>query len=275
MKRLAPGLVLCGLLLAACSSDATAFPRIASSPGSVGVGQQRVMVALTDLATGGHLASPDIEVVATLRDRTGSPLGEYRGEFVWVVPDVRGLYAFYMDIPGPGTFQLTLDAGRLGGLGPVGLVTVDDPLVVSPGDEAPRSDTRTLAETDLADLTSDPSPDPSFYELTVAEAVESGPSVIIFATPAWCTSEACGPLLDQVKELSAGFPSLNYVHIEVYENIHVSSFDELILVPSVVDWGLPSEPWVFVTDAGGVVRASFEGAASDEELSRAFAAVSS
>ena len=75
-------------------------------------------------------------------------------------------------------------------------------------------------------------------------------------------------------ELSAGFPSLEYVHVEVYENIHVSSFDELVLVPSVVDWGLPSEPWVFVTDAAGVVRATFEGAASDDELSRAFAAVS-
>ncbi len=232
------------------------------------------MVALTDFETGESLAAPDIEIVATLRDGIGSPLGEYQGEFFWLVPDVRGLYAFYMDIPGPGTFQITMDAGRLGQLGPLGLVTVADPLVVSPGDEAPRSETRTSADVDLVDLTSDPSPDPSFYELTVAEAVESGPTVIIFGTPAWCTSEACGPLLDQVKKLSAEFPSLSYVHVEVYENIQVSSFDELILVPSVADWSLPSEPWVFVTDADGVVFASFEGAASDDELARAFEAVS-
>ena len=266
--------MLSALFLAACSSGVAAFPRIVSSPGSVGVGEQRVMVVLTDFETGESLASPDVEVVATLRDRTGSPLGEYKGEFVWLVPDVRGLYAFYMEIPGPGTFQITMDAGPLGELGPIGLVTVDDPLVVSPGDDAPISNTRTSADVDLVDLTSDPNPDPSFYELSVAEAVESGPSVIVFATPAWCTSQSCGPLLDQVKELSAGFPSLNYVHIEIYENIHVSSFDELILVPSVTDWSLPSEPWIFVTDANGVVRASFEGAASDDELSRAFEAVS-
>ncbi|MEE9179070.1 MAG: hypothetical protein V3U46_11640 [Acidimicrobiia bacterium] len=274
MRGLIVGIALSGLLLAACSSDIAVFPRIASSPGSVGVGVQRVMVALTDFETGDSLASPDIEVVATLRDDTGSPLDEYVGEFVWLVPEVRGLYAFHMDIPGPGTFQITMDAGRLGELGPVGLVTVDDPPVISPGDEAPRSETRTSADVDLVDLTSDHDPDPSFYELTVTEAVESGASVIIFATPAWCTSETCGPLLEQVKELSAGFPTLNYVHVEVYENIHVSSFDELILVPSVADWSLPSEPWVFVTDADGVVFASFEGAASDDELSRAFEAVS-
>jgi hypothetical protein len=261
-------------LFAACSSDVDAFPRIESSPGSVGVGEQRVIVGLTDFKTGESLGSPDVEVVATLRDRTGSPLGEYTGEFVWLVPDVRGLYAFYMDIPEPETFQITLDAGRFGALGPVGLVTVEDPLVVSAGDDAPRSDTRTSADVNLVDLTSDPNPDPSFYELSVAEAVESGPTVIIFASPAWCTTQACGPLLDQVKELSAGFPSLNYVHVEVYENIQASALDDLIPVPSVADWSLPSETWVFVTDAEGVVRAAFEGAASDDELSRAFEAVS-
>ena len=48
----------------------------------------------------------------------------------------------------------------------------------------------------------------------------------------------------------------------------------MTLVPAVVEWALPAEPWVFVTDANGVVSASFEGAASDAELSDAFAAVS-
>jgi hypothetical protein len=232
------------------------------------------MVALTDWDTGESLGSPDVEVVATLRDKTAAPIGEYVGEFVWLVPEVRGLYAFQMDIPSVGTFQITMDAGKYGELGPLGLVTVDDPSVASPGDPAPESETRTSAEHELSVITSDPNPDASFYELTVAEAVKSGPSVIIFATPAWCTSEACGPLLDQVKELSSEFTDLNYVHVEVYENIQASSFDDLIIVPAVGEWGLPSEPWVFVTDADGVVRSSFEGAASNDELSKALEAVS-
>lgn len=228
------------------------------------------MIAITDPETDQYLGAPDVEVVATLRDRIGSPIGEYAGEFAWIVPGVRGLYSFTMEIPGPGTFQITLKSDAFNEAGPVGLVTVEDPQVVAIGDEAPRSETRTTADHPLDDITSDPDPDPAFYELSVAEAVESGPSVIVFGTPAWCTSQACGPLLDQVKALSGEFPDLNYVHVEIYEDIHVQSFDQLTLVPSVVEWALPAEPWVFVTDSAGRVSASFEGVASEAELRAAF-----
>jgi hypothetical protein len=105
-----------------------------------------------------------------------------------------------------------------------------------------------------------------FYEMTVAEAVESGPSVLVFATPAWCTSQSCGPMLDQVQEMAPDYPDLNYVHVEVYENIHVTNREDLVLVPAVEEWGLPSEPWLYVTDDRGTVTAAFEGAVSDEEL---------
>ncbi|MGH3650424.1 MAG: hypothetical protein ACRDU9_06895, partial [Acidimicrobiia bacterium] len=112
------------------------------------------------------------------------------------------------------------------------------------------------------------------YEMTVAEAVESGPSVLVFATPAWCTSQTCGPMLDQVQAISLEYPSLNYVHVEVYENIHVTNREDLILVPAVEEWGLPSEPWLYVTDGDGMVTAAFEGAVSDDELRSALDAVS-
>ena len=262
------------MVLAACASGVDGFAVVASSPGSVGVGEQRVLVAVIDPSTDQYLAAPDVEVTATLRDRIGSPLGEYEGGFVWIVPEVRGMYVFYMDIPGPGTFQITVTSDAFNVAGPVGLVTVEDPTVVTIGDDAPRSDTRTIANNDISDITSDPNPDAAFYELSVADAVGAGPTVIVFATPAWCTSQACGPLLDQVKALSPNYPDLNYVHVEVYENIHVSSFDDLELVPAVAEWALPAEPWVFVTDSNGLVSASFEGVASDAELADAFATVS-
>ncbi|MGI9608909.1 MAG: TlpA family protein disulfide reductase, partial [Acidimicrobiia bacterium] len=56
------------------------------------------------------------------------------------------------------------------------------------------------------------------------------------------------------------------VHVEIYDDIQVSSAEDLELVPAVSEWGLPSEPWVFVVGSDGLVVASFEGAATDDEL---------
>jgi len=266
MKKLAI-LLFAVLLLAACSEETNSLGRLASSPGSIGTGEQRILVAVTDLPTGEMIATPDVTPVAVLRDEIGSPLGEYEGEFVWTIPDVVGLYAFYVDIPGPATYQLTVDAGELGGeLAPIGFVAAEDPVQVAVGDSAPKSESRTLEEASIEDLTSDPTPEESYYEMTVAEAVDSGSSVLIFATPAWCTSQSCGPMLDQIQEIDSDYPELNYVHVEIYENIHVSSRDDLVMVPAVEEWSLPSEPWLYVTDDSGTVTAAFEGAVSDAEL---------
>lgn len=262
------------LMLTACGGDVNALGIVASSPGSIGVGDQRVLIAVEDIQTRESLAAPDEMVTATLRDRIGTPLGEYEGEFVWMVPDVRGLYKFDMEIPGPGTFQITLEGDAIGEPPPVGIIAVEDPTVMLPGDKAPLSETRTTRTHDIAEITTDQDPELSFYEMTVAEAIESGPSVLVFATPAWCTTQTCGPLLDQVKKLSGSYPTLNYVHIEIYENIDAASFEDLVTVPAVVEWGLPSEPWVFVTDDNGVVTAAFQGVALDSELEEAFGAVS-
>ena len=273
MRRVA-ALALAGLLLSACGSGVDGFPFVASSPGTIGVGEQRVLIGVIDRNTQQFLIDGEVEAMATLRDDNGAPLGTSPAELVWTVPNVRGLLAFRFDIPEPATYQVTIQTEDWGELGPIGLVSVADPVVVTPGDEAPASETRTTDEHALDDITSDPDPNARFYEMSVAAAVSSGPSVIVFATPAWCSSEACGPLLDQVGELSSDYPDLNFVHVEIYRDIHVESIDELEAVPAVTGWGLPSEPWVFVTDARGVITRSFEGAASDAELRAAFDEVS-
>ncbi|MGH8870720.1 MAG: hypothetical protein ACRDWS_01940 [Acidimicrobiia bacterium] len=271
--------VLAGLamVLASCGSDQVEpFALVASSNGSVGVGDdQRVMFALIDPETDQFLTSPDRAATVTIRDENGSPLDTYPMEFVWTIPDVRGLYVARVEIPEAATYQATIDAEGLATAGPVGFVAFDDSPLIQPGDEAPASETRTSAQfPDLSIITSDPEPDPAMYQLSVAEAVSDGtPAVIVFATPAFCTSRACGPLLDQVKALRPDYPGVDFVHVEIYEDLQVSSPDELTVVPATAEWGLPSEPWVFVVDASGVVSASFEGAASDAELVAAIDAV--
>jgi hypothetical protein len=264
--------VALAVVLAACGSTSI-FPQVISAPGTIGLGTQRVLVALVDPSTQQLATSPEIDAVVVLRDENGAPLGEYPTEFVYTVPGVRGLYAAYVDIPAEGVYQITVKSAELGETPPAGLFALEDPVVVSVGDPAPRSETRTLSEYDLSVISSDPDPEPAFYELSLAEAIGSGPTVVVFASPAWCTSEACGPLLDRMKEVASRFPGISFVHVETFEDVSVQSPDALVPVPAVAEWGLPSEPWVFVIDAQGMVSAAFEGSASEGELMGAIAAV--
>lgn len=266
-----------GALIASCNSAPAPLAVIASHPASIGIGEQRILIALIDPATSEFMAAEDISATATLRDEDGTPLGTIDLDFVWTLPDVRGLYVADFDIPEAGVYQLSVKGEGLTETGPTGFQAVADPVGVGVGDEAPASVTRTAAEfPDLSIISSDPDPDPDLYQLSVDVAVADGsPSVIIFATPAFCESQACGPMLDQVKKLRSAYPGIDFVHVEVYEDLQVQSREELEVVDAVDEWGIPSEPWVFVVDSDGVVTAAFEGAVNDRELVDAFDAVGS
>lgn len=274
MRRLVTAILALALLASACTSGgSTIVATVASAPGGIGTGFQRILFALINQDTGEFAASPNLDAFVTLRDKNGAPLDSVEAEFLWTIPNVRGIYSVYFDLPEPGTYQLTINLGG-SDIGPIGVVALDNPVVIGRGQPAPLTETRTTSDHELSAITSDSDPEPSFYEMSASRAIESGPSVILFATPAWCTSQACGPLLEQVKDLAPSFPGLNFVHVEVYENLDAEAFEDLVVVDAVMAWGLPSEPWLFVINAEGVVTASFEGAASGAELIAAFGAVS-
>lgn len=135
------------------------------------------------------------------------------------------------------------------------------------GDPAPRSASPTAREVggDLSRICSNNPPCP-LHELSITEALEPGdkPLVVLFATPALCTSAICAPELSAVLALrDRGYADrAHFVHVEIYEH----PFEQQKPVKAVTEWRLPSEPWVFVVDRAGVVRDRFEGAAPVDEL---------
>ena len=142
------------------------------------------------------------------------------------------------------------------------------------GSPAPASLNRTASSVaSLEELTSDVEPDPDLYSMTIAEALQAGkPLVVAFATPAFCTSATCGPQVDVVKELKENYrEQANFIHVEVFANPHEMRNDITngVASPTFEEWGLPSEPWVFVIDAQRRVSAKFDGFASYNELEQA------
>ena len=128
----------------------------------------------------------------------------------------------------------------------------------------------------LAPITTDYSPDPALYRVTVRDAVESRlPAVVVFASPAFCTTATCGPQVDTVSELRAAYDGqAHFIHVEIYDNPDEiqGDLDRARIAATVDEWGLTqlphwfNESWTFVLDAEGRVRARFEGFATFTEL---------
>ena len=106
-------------------------------------------------------------------------------------------------------------------LGNVVVVAEDDAPDV--GDAAIASDTPTLSSTggDTSSLTTRTPPDESLLRHSVAESLEAKvPFVVTFATPKFCSSRTCGPVVDVVEEVSRRFEGENvrFIHVEVFED---------------------------------------------------------
>jgi hypothetical protein len=246
---------------------------VVNSPGTLVPGDARLLIALLD-QDGSPIAAPDLAAqVQLLSPETGEVVRTVSAGFVWTVPDARGLYVAQMNLPNPGVWGVVVVADGFEPSEAAGVQIVDEAVIPVPGVGAPRSVTPTGAEFDLADISSDPTPNSRFYEASLDDVIGSGtPVVVVFATPALCTSAACGPMLDVVDEVAADFENVEFVHVEVYTNLDAQAGEELELAPAIVEWGLPSEPWVFVVNGAGAVSSAFEGAIGAEELTAAIKA---
>ena len=261
-------------VLGACGMAEENLAVVANAPGTFAVGEtQRLMVGLVDSETNDLLASPELPATALLTSPDEREI-EADAEFMWTIPDVVGLYVVRATFDQEGTWWVRLRPEDMGPTQQAAFtVSATDP-VPGVGDLAPAVKTSTLADHAIAEISSDDEPDPALYEISLDAALDNGrPTVVVFATPAFCVSQTCGPMLDQVKAIAGAHPAANFLHVEVYENLEATTASELVIVPAVMAWGLPSEPWVFVVDSEGIVTARFEGAMTASELESALEAV--
>jgi hypothetical protein len=147
----------------------------------------------------------------------------------------------------------------------------EDRAAPSVGEPAVASDNPTVADAPAKEITTAVPPDTELLQTSVADALAAGePFVVVFATPKYCVSRACGPTVEVVQRVAAAFgeSGIRFIHVEIYED----NDPQLGANEWVQEWGLPTEPWTFVVDAGGTIRASFEGAYSAAELTDAIEA---
>ena len=201
----------------------------------------------------------------------------------------RGVYAAEVefDVAGdataenPGLWELRITATTTDGQQletTTAIRVAQEPSTPVIGAPAPASVTPTVNDVpELAHITSDPQPDPDLYRLSIHEALkEAKPLVVVFSTPAFCVSATCGPQLEVLGAMKEQYgEQANFIHVEVFQDPHLIEGNRFSArqAPAVEEWGLPTEPWTFVVDANGIVRAKFEQFTSGETLQAALEAV--
>jgi hypothetical protein len=262
--------VILGAVGAACSSSSDE-PELVGIRASLdpAVGDSRFLFAVNEI-DGTRRGGPD-EIVTVHAKSLDAPdtVLEDEADFLWIIEGSIGLYRADLPFDTAGTWEIDFDISTGETTQPFLVLVQDEPSTVAIGEEAPKVPTPTLADTALEDLTTDSPPDEGFYEISLDEALSNGKkTVLVFATPAFCTSAACGPMMQNTKAARIGHPDVNWVHVEVYQGFNEDGFapDTAHLAPAVVAYGLPSEPWVFVMDEDGVVVARFEGVLAPGEL---------
>lgn len=135
------------------------------------------------------------------------------------------------------------------------------------GEAAPRVHTPTAADVggDLRKIDTRIPPD-QMHKADLAEVLGKEPVVLLFATPQFCQSRVCGPVVDEAEQVNqADGKGVAFIHMEIYKDNNPS----LGARPQVRAYHLESEPWLFVIDKHGIIRTRIEGAWGIPELERA------
>jgi hypothetical protein len=173
----------------------------------------------------------------------------------------RVVYSTQLDLPSGGEWKMAAilaEDGELKGT-PLPSVAVGQfHRIPRPGEKAPTIHTPTAQDVggDLSKITTRTPPD-SLNKVDYAEALEREPIVLLFATPRFCQSRVCGPVLDVAEQAKQEYgDKAAFIHMEIYNDNDPGQG----VRPQVRAFHLPSEPYLFTIDRHGVVRDAIEGA---------------
>jgi hypothetical protein len=229
----------------------TPGPKAKSKSGNRGPTAKAQQQALDQPAVGPFPAS--IESLAT------KPA--FRAESTAEDPDAaRVVYSTELNLPSAGEWRIAAiirEDGELRGT-PVGTAVVGEfKRIPRPGQRAPAIHTPTAQDVggDLSKITTRIPPD-SQNKVDYAEALGKEPIVLLFATPEFCQSRVCGPVVDVAEQAKQEYgDKAAFIHMEIYNDNDPAKR----VRPQVRAFHLPSEPYLFTIDRSGTVRAAVEG----------------
>jgi hypothetical protein len=177
-------------------------------------------------------------------------------------------FPFEATLDEPGTWELRIAAGDAETTTDLTVRPRQELAVVpGPGEALPSIPTPTTADQLGVEPLCTATPACPFHDVGLDQALAAGlPVVLLVATPAFCQTAVCGPVLELLVERQAALAGrATVIHAEVYTD------DGATDTTSTVDaLGLRYEPSLFVATADGTVQGrldyTFDATELDEEL---------
>lgn len=188
---------------------------------------------------------------------------------VSVDDEIKALYVAHVRVPAPGRYYVLARPNgsvRIGGLSK--LTVKSQPASPEVGARAYPSKTPTLADVGgrASELTTRVPPDRQLLRYSIADSLAAHvPFVVTFATPRYCTSRTCGPVVDVLDRVRPRWAGIRFIHVEIFEDNNPRKGPNRW----VRQWRLPGEPWTFLVGRDGRIKAKFEGSVSVRELNAA------
>jgi hypothetical protein len=180
------------------------------------------------------------------------------------LPKGRGIYVAEATFPEPGVWsaQAVLPKRAV----PFAIQVKESPEAPVVGASALTVPSPTRADPLGVDPICTRSPMCPLHDVSLSDVIGTQPVAVMFATPALCASQYCGPVLDELLDVMGPYQDrgVAIVHVEIYESNRGAT-----LAPTVEAWGLPSEPWLYTVDAAGVIQERIDGAFATNEVTAA------
>ena len=118
-------------------------------------------------------------------------------------------------------------------------------------------------------------PCPLHAETLASALATRQPVALLISTPQFCQTGVCGPVLETLIGLMAQFPTVRFVHAEVYNRPNNGGDPAAEGVTQTVSaYGLSFEPSLFVAGADGTITTRLDNIFDRGELRKALAGVS-
>jgi hypothetical protein len=189
--------------------------------------------------------------------------------------DLLRYFAVRATFEDPGIYDLELSFDDKAASLPFQIFDQEDVVVPLPGETLPELRFPTFGnEMDMDPICTQFAGPCPLHDKTIEEALETGrPLALLIATPAFCETAYCGPVLDVMLELRPDFPNIEFLHAEVYQNPNEADgnfLDERVLrSPTVVDLDLPFEPTLFLLRPDRTIMDRIDNVYDNTELREA------